>query len=106
MLINKQLLLEEVLDNPDAFKQHLPSLNEAIDKFVEKPKCGVCKNNFIKQLLALEGSEKKLSIIFDAANIELSGDIINMRSKDTEKTIYKPISKVEVFFVKNFAKRN
>jgi hypothetical protein len=99
MLVNKQVVITSIVENPDLYRQHFPKLIVEIDKVVQKPKCGLCINAFLKSMLGDLGFQKKMAIIFDDPDIAFAQDIQDCTVSVEDKTPYKSKTKVEVFFL-------
>jgi hypothetical protein len=99
MLINKDYLLQTVLEESDLFRVHFSDLTEEIDKYVAKPKCNICVTFLIKKILLDAKHIHKLMIIFDDPDIRLAQDILELAYHSEQKTARRTKSKVEVFYV-------
>jgi len=99
MLINKEILLANLVEKPDEYRKQFPRLVYEIDQVVKKPKCGVCITAFFKAILNDLGFQQKLSLIFEEPELNFAQDIQDYALSMKDKTATKTKTKVEVFWV-------
>jgi hypothetical protein len=99
MLINKEILLTNLVEKPDEYRKQFPRMIHEIDEVVKKPKCGVCINAFFRALLNDMGFQQKLSVIFGEPELDFAQDIQDYVVSGKDKTALKSKTKVEVFWV-------
>ena len=99
MLINKDILISNLKENPDEYRKQFPKMVNEIDKVVQKPKCGICIKVFMTKLLNDAGFQQKLAMIFEDPDLSFAQDIQDFVVSRKDKNPIKPKSKVEVFWL-------
>jgi len=99
MLVNKAVVITNLMEKPDLYRQHFPNMIYEIDKVVQKPKCSMCINGFFIALLNDMGFQQKLAIIFEDSDINFAQDIQDYLVPVKEKSSRKTKTKVEVFWL-------
>lgn len=100
MLVNKQVILDHLIENPDSFRRYFPRLIDQIDQVVKKPKCGICINAFFTGLINDTGFQQKMSVVFDDPEIKFAQDIQDfLFSANKDKVARRSKTNVEVYWV-------
>jgi adenine-specific DNA glycosylase len=99
MLINKAIILNDILEQPDEYRKHFPTAIAEIDQVVKKPRCGICITAFFKKMLSIQNFHQQMTIIMKESSLEFAQDVQEFSYSTETKNPIKSKTKVEVFFI-------
>jgi hypothetical protein len=113
MKLNIVKLREDIIgDRYSAFVSEFPKSTDKFDELKKKPSCSICIRGALTSIMAVDGFEKKLGVIY-GEEVQLGDDIIRLKEKgelelktvDVFRTPYKEWEEVLSVYLKTNGQR-